>query len=242
MMLVMLVIVTSARTFFIVVMMLVMLVIVASARTFFIVVMMLVHHFLQLRLKTALMNDGIQYLFAAQLFPRGGDQIGKRIFVTDNVNGTTQLFLRNIRGTAENDGRGIFQLIIIKFAEILSVDLTLRGVCHGYRRTQLSSLTQCIFDRTDNVTEFADSTGLNEYTVGRKLVQHLGERFGKITHQRAADTTRVHLGDLHTALLQKAAIYTDLTKLIFNENQFFAAIGFSDQLFNQRGLTCAQKT
>ena len=57
----------------------------------------------------------------------------------------------------------------------------------------------------------------------------------------AADAARGHLGDLDAGLLQKAAVDVDLAEFVLDQHELFAAVGFRDQLFDERGLAGAQK-
>ena len=74
-----------------------------------------------------------------------------------------------------------------------------------------------------------------------ELVKNLNESLGEIADKRAADTARVHLGDLNACILKETAVDTDLTELIFYKNELFAHVRFLDELLDKSGLTCAKK-
>ena len=73
------------------------------------------------------------------------------------------------------------------------------------------------------------------------LLDNLSQSLAKITHQTAANTAGVHFGDVDTGILQKTAVNTDFTELIFNEHQLLALVGLRDHLFDQGCFAGTQK-
>ena len=93
-----------------------------------------------------------------------------------------------------------------------------------------------------HVAELAHAGGLDEDAVGGIVADDLLQRLSKVAHQAAADAAGVHLGDLDSGLLEEAAVDADFTKLILNEHNFLACIGFLDHLLDESGLASTQET
>ena len=74
------------------------------------------------------------------------------------------------------------------------------------------------------------------------LLKDLNQRPSEIANQRAADAAGVHLVDLNSRLLHKAAVDADLAEFVLNEDELFSGIGFLDHLFDQGCLASTQKT
>ena len=74
------------------------------------------------------------------------------------------------------------------------------------------------------------------------LVNNLLQCFSEISHQGAADTAGVHLGNVDAGILQEAAVNSDLAKLVFNQHQVLTGISLRDHFLNESGLTRTQKT
>ena len=142
-------------------------------------------------------------------------------------------------GPGEDDGPGGLDLVVVKLAEVLHVDLHLGGVGHGDKGVELHVwlVTDGVLHRHDDIRELAHAGGLNEDAVGIKLRFYLLQGAIKVAHQRAADAPRGHLGDLYPGVLQKAAVNGDLAELVFDEHQLFALIGLRQQLFDEGGFS-----
>ena len=74
-----------------------------------------------------------------------------------------------------------------------------------------------------------------------ELRHDLFESLVEVADEGAADAARGHLGDLDAGLLEKAAVDVDLAEFVLDQHELFAAVGFRDQLFDERGLAGAQK-
>ena len=184
---------------------------------------------------------GIQNNLAVKGIPGGGDNGSLGIMLAKKRHGGGQLFLVHARGSAENDGTRIFDLVTVKLAKVLHVDAALGGI--GYRNKTVENhiVRKHTFHRADNIGKFAHARGLDENAVRVELTKHLAKRLGEVTHKAATDATAVHFGNLNARLFEESAVNTDLTELIFDKNGFFACICFRQKFFDQRGFARAQK-
>ena len=157
--------------------------------------------------------------------------------------GGGQLILGDVVCVAEHDAVRALDLVVEKFTEITHIQLALARVYHnGCAVERSGAVLRHVLDGADDVGQFADSRRLDEDTVRRKVGQHLMKRFAEITNERAADAPLIHLGDLYAAFFEKAAVNADLTKLVLDQYDLLRAICLGEQLFDQRGLTRAEKT
>ena len=78
--------------------------------------------------------------------------------------------------------------------------------------------------------------GLDDDAVGGVVGQHLLQGGAEVAHQGAADAAGVHLGDLHTGVLEKTAVDADLAELVFDEDDLLTVEGLVQQLFDESGL------
>ena len=180
-------------------------------------------------------------LRAAELVPGGGDQRGGGVLAADQLHGLLELFLLHAAGAAEDDAVCGLDLVVVELAEVLHIHPHLGGVRHGDGGAQHGLMLGGTLHGDNDVAELAHAGGLDQNAVGMVLLDDLLQSGGKVAHQRAADAAGVHLGDLNAGVLQKAAVDADLTELVFDQNQLLAGIGLLDQLFDQRGLACAEK-
>ena len=164
-------------------------------------------------------------LGAGELVPGGGEDSRLGVVGTQHGYVGGQLGLVHVLGPAEEDSGGVLHLVVEELAEVLHIHLGLGGVHHG-----------------DDIGQLAHAGGLDDDAVGRIGIQHLLEGGAEIPYQGAADAAGIHLRDLDAGILQKAAVDADLTELVLNENEFFAAVGFADHFFDERGLAGAEKT
>ena len=206
--------------------------------------LMLGTHLLQHLVGQRHLLHGGQNGLAVDLIPRGGDDGGGGVLLPQHGCGGLQLLLTQLLGTAEDDGAGGLDLVIIELAEVLHVDLHLAGIGHGDKAVQLHvrHVLHGVLHRHDHVGELAYAGGLDEDAVGLELLVHFLQRLVEVAHQRAADAAGGHLADLHAAVLQKAAVNGDLAELVFNQHQLFALIGLGQQLLDERGLACAKES
>ena len=196
----------------------------------------------QCGLQRILLLHGLHKLLTGELLPWGGDDHSRGVLFPEHGHSGLKLILFHIRRSGEDNGSRIFNLVVIKFAKVLHVDLALGGVCHGYHAADLHILGFGTLYGLRHIAELANAGGLDENTVRMVFLHDLFQGLAKVTYQRAADAAGVHLRDLNAGLLQKAAIDTDLAELIFDEHDFLTGIDFLNQLFDERGLTSTQKT
>ena len=180
-------------------------------------------------------------LLAGQLTPRGSYDGSFFVMLPEHSYSVIQLILGDGIRAGKDDGRSGFYLVIIELAKVLHVDLDLAGVYHRNGIPKLYIVAGNLLHSADHIAKLAYAGGLDNNPVGRIGGNNLLQSFAEIAHQAAADTAGVHLGNVDSGILQKAAVNADLTKFIFDQHQLLALIAFGDHLFNKGGLTCAQK-
>ena len=144
-------IVMAAFTIVIVVMMLVVMfflifmvvvMIVMAALTIVIVVMMLVVMLMlsllfqlchQLCFQIGCTLDGCKNVLAIQFIPWSGNDGRLGIMLTNELHGLFQLVLRNITGSAQDNGSGMLNLIDKELSKILDIHLALGSIYNCYR-------------------------------------------------------------------------------------------------------------
>ena len=231
-------------------MLVVMVMVVAAAATLIVVMMMMMMMVLVLLLLGQLLQSsrqGIpafhsrQQLLAVQFVPRGRHNGGGGVLLPQQGHTGIQLFLAHPGRTAQNNGAGMLHLVIEELTEVSHIHLGLGGIHHGGKTVQHHIVHFQVLHRPDDIAEFAHTRGFNEDTVGVIGIHHLPQRLAEIAHQTATDAAAVHLGNVDARLLQKAAVNADLAKLIFNEDELLAGIGFCDQLLDEGRFASAQK-
>ena len=215
--------------------------------TLLIVVVMVVMMLCLVRQTFQLLLDGVtalhssQKLLAVQLIPRGGNDGGGGVVLTQKSNRLGNLGVVCALGMRENDTAGVLDLIVEELAKVLHVHLAFLDVGNRGKAVEENILDVNSLHCLDDVRELANARGLDENAIGMVLLQNLAQSLSKVAHQRAADASAVHFGHLNAGILHKSAVNADLAKLVLNENQLFAGIGFVQQLFDERGLASAQK-
>ena len=180
-------------------------------------------------------------LLARQLVPRSGYDGRNRVDLFYEFNGFGQLFGRAFVGMAEHYALCVFDLIVKKFAEVFHIHLAFCRVHDGGCGVDVR-----VFDFGGKrgayyVAELAYAGRFDDDSVRIKLFGHFVQSFFEVADQTAADTTAVEFVDLDAAFLQKAAVHAYFAEFVFNENHFFAVIGFFYKFFYERGFACAQK-
>lgn len=79
----------------------------------------------------------VQKLRAGELVPRRGDNGRLGVLFAQQCHGGGQLFFADVLRAAEDDGAGVLNLVIVKFAEVLHIQLYLARVGHGDEAGQL---------------------------------------------------------------------------------------------------------
>ena len=205
-------------------------------------VMMLVLHLSQGLSDGILPFHSLPQLLTGQLIPGGGYHRGVVVVFSQQRNGGIQLDLRNGIGSGQDDGRGGLHLVVVELTKVLHIDLDLAGIHDGNGVAQLHFVIGHLLHSGNNVGQLTHAGRLDDDPIGVIFLDDLGQRLTKIANQRAADAAGVHFGDIDAGILQKAAVNTDLTELIFDQHQLFALVGFLDHLFDKGSLTCTQET
>ena len=141
----------------------------------------------------------------------------------------------------EDDGGCMLDLVVIELAKVLHIHLALINVGNGGEAVKNCTVILGSLCRADNVRELTNARGLDDDSIGVILLKNLNKRLGKIANKRAADTAGIHLGNLDTCIGKEAAVNTDLTKLVLNENNLLTCICLFNQLLDKRGFTCAKE-
>jgi hypothetical protein len=180
-------------------------------------------------------------LLTVKAVPRGCNYNGILVMLTKKLYALGSLLLACRLCMRKHDSRRVSDLIVIKLAKVLHIHLTLFNVGNGGKAVKHSTVLLCALSRANNVRKLANARGLDNNSVGVVFLKHLNKRLGKITHKRATDTARVHLGDLNARIGKEAAVNTDLAKLILDENDLLTCICFFNQLLDKSGFTCSKK-
>ena len=215
-----------------------------------VMVMMVVMMFLMLiqlsgiqqSLMTVSTHDIIN-LFAGQLIPGCGDDTGMLITVLPyQLDGFIQTLFAEVLGTAQDDGTSAFQLVVIELTKILDIHPALGGIANGSQAAHFHfTFPQNGLDSSGNIRQLAYTGGLNDDTIRCILAEHITQCLAEITYQGAADAAGIHFCDFNAGILEEAAVNTDLTKFIFNEDDLFALQRAFQQLADEGGFTCTQK-
>ena len=184
----------------------------------------------------------LHQLTAGELIPRGRHNGGIGIMLPQHGNSVIQLLLGNSVRTGQDDRAGGFDLVIIKLAKILHIDLDLACVYHSHGTIQLYIFICHFFHGGDHIRQLAHAGGLNDDPVRSIVCDHLGQCLAKIAHQAAADTAGVHLRNVDPCILQKSAVNADLTKFVFDENELLTCVMLGYHFLDQGRLTGPQKT
>ena len=74
------------------------------------------------------------------------------------------------------------------------------------------------------------------------LVRNLFQRRAEISDKRTADASGVHLPDLYSGILQKSAVYADLTEFILDQDHLLPFQCVHQQLPDQRSFSRTKKS
>ena len=216
----------------------------AATVTVVVVVMMLVFDLShQIFRQSVATLHGSDDLAASKLIPGGGEDGRLGIFFPKEVDSAVQLGGVQLLGPGQDDGGGVFYLVVEELAKVLHIHLGLGGIYHSDEAVEVEAggLLLHPLHGSDHVRQLSHPRGLDHDAVRGIIGQHLLQSGAEIAYQGAADTAGVHLRDLHTGVFQKATVDPDLTELIFDEDDLLALKGLIQQLLNERGLTSAQK-
>ena len=235
-------VVLMAVTLIIVVMMLVVLVTAAALFTVIMVMMVLFFHLLELVFKGISVLHSLKNLLSGDSIPGSCYNLGFFIVLADKLDSLMELIFLNAVGAAENYAAGVFYLVIKKLAEVFHIHFALISVSYGDTAVKAEAFNVLVLYCLYYVAELTYTGRLNKDSVGSKLCNNFLESLSKIANEAAADAAGVHLGNIDTGLLQKAAVNSDFAEFVFYKNQFFAGINFLNKLFDKSCLTCTEET
>ena len=182
----------------------------------------------------------IKHILSIQIIPWGGDDAGIRIEFMDDIAVCGNDSLRAHLGAGKDDGIGRDDLIIEELLEVLMIDLTALGI-HN-RAVAVDRKTFYALDDPEDIGQLADTGRFNDDSVRMVLVQYLVERGLEITLQRAADTAAIDFIDDNAGFIEKSAVNTDFTELIFYKDNLLSLEYIFNQFLNQRCFASAEKT
>ena len=213
---------------------------------FLIVMVMMVMLMLLLKLLYSILKGvpslhSSQDILALKAIPRSGYDNRRLVVLTEKANALGNFLIPRGLSMRKNDAGGVRYLIVIEFAEVLHIHLTLINVGNGGKAVEMSTVLLGSLCRADNVRELTNARRLDDNSVGLVLLQHLNERLGEIANQRAADTAGVHLGDLNTRIGKKSAVDTDLAEFVLNKHDLFARVCLFNKFLYKCGFSCSQK-
>ena len=133
-------------------------------------------------------------------------------------------------------------LVVIKLTKVLHIHFALINVCNGSKAIKCCTVLLCSFCSTDNIRKLTNTRGLDNYSIRCVLLKHLNKSLGKITNERAANTTGVHLCDLDTRIGKEASVNTNLTKLVFDKHNLFTGICLGKKLLYQGCFTGTEES
>ena len=182
-------------------------------------------------------------LLAGQAGPVGRDDGGGGVFLLQQLDRGGDLGLRRVAGAAQNQAGSMADLVVVKFAEVLHIQLDLVDVGHRDKAVELDRQRRGhALDGAGHVGQLADAGRLDEDAVGVVGLDDLLERFAEVAHQAAADAAGVELVDLDAGFAHEAAVDADLAEFVLDQHELFAAERLMNELFDQRGLARAEET
>ena len=208
---------------------LIMIVVMMAAFTFLIMIMVMMLVMLLLQrfhrsMQGILMLHRFKDSLTVKKLPRRCYDRCRLIVLAKKCNCIGDLLIRDAARVRKNDGSCIADLIDIKLAKILGIHLAF--ICIGNRAEaiQHNGFRQNRGNGTHHVRKLTNAGGLDQNTVGMILLQNLRESLGKITNKRATDAARIHFRDVNARFAEKAAVDSDLTKFVFDQNDLLARI------------------
>jgi hypothetical protein len=161
------------------------------------------------------------------------------ILLSDESKSLLKLCIGGLVGVAEENAACILNLIAEELTEVLHIHLALVYVNYGNRAVDLGILKLSRKHGFRNVRELTNTRGLDENAVGRIFLNYLLESLAEVSDERAADASRVHLGDLDARVLEKSAVNADLAEFVLDKNDLLALVCFVDKAVDERSLARA---
>ena len=223
-----------------------MLVVVAAALVIVIMVMVVLmgmaHHLVGAQQALGAL-DHVQHLLAGEFIPGRGDDAGVFVVLAQKVDALLDALLSGVLGAAEDDGFGVFDLIDEEFAEVPGIHAALADIGNGGAALEVDFVAvHHVHHHAADVGQLAHAGGLDDDAIGMIGIDQLVQRAAEVAHQRAADAAGVQFGDLDAGIAHEAAVHADLAVFVLQQNHLFTLEGAAQQLFNQRGLACAEET
>jgi hypothetical protein len=202
----------------------VMVVMVLAAAGFVMMMLMLFpdmgHHLFHHLFQGVRPLNGLQYCLSVQPGKRSGDDYRLRIMLPDQVHTFLDPFRADFIRSAQQNRPRIFDLIDKKFTEIPNIHLCLCGIHHCHRTVHLHvQISRHIFHSPKHIRQLPHTGRLDQNPLRRISLDHFLQGRTEISHQRAADTSGIHLLDLDSRFLQESAVYADLAELIFDQHR-----------------------
>ena len=179
---------------------------------------------------------------AVNLLPRGSNKNGIGILLSYESNAVGELTLSGLSGVGKDDGGCVLNLVIIELAKVLHIHFALVDIDNNGVGAKLCIGAVNTLYSLDDIGELSDTRWLNDDAVGMEFVKHTAKCGGKITDKRAADTARIHLGNLDARIAEEAAVNTDFAKLIFDKDELFTRISLGNKLLYKSGLSRTEKS
>ena len=180
-------------------------------------------------------------VLTVKIVPRGCHDSGIGIVLTEKLNALGDLVILGSLGMRKNDCRGVSDLVVIELAKVLHIHLALVDIGNGGKGVESGVLPLNGLSGSNNIGKLTDAGGLDNNAVGIVLLKHLSQGLRKIADERAADTARIHLGDLDTGIGKEAAVDRNIAELVFNKNYLFAGVSLLDQLLYKSGFSGAEE-
>ena len=181
-------------------------------------------------------------ILAVKIIPRGGHDSGIGVVLAKKLNALGDLMILGVLSMRKNDCRGVRDLIVIELAKVLHIHFALINVGNGREGIESGILTLDGFGGTDNVRKLTNARGLDNNAVGIVLFEHLCQCLRKIADKRAANASRIHLGDLNTGIGKEAAVDRNVAEFVFYENYLFTGVSLFDQLLYKCGFPGAEES
>ena len=184
---------------------------------------------------------GLQDLHAVQLRHGRRDHGRVLVMLPDQLHAVLNLpGAGNIRPAQDNCGR-MLDLIDEEFTKVLHIYLRLARIHDRNQRTNLAVRPADRACRAYHVAQFSHAAGFDQDPVRMIGLQYLLQRLAEITHQTAADASAVHFCYLYAGFFHEAAVDSDFTEFVFNQDDLLPCIGVLQQFLDQRCLACSQK-
>jgi hypothetical protein len=197
---VMMVLVATALAIFIVIVVMMLMLIVVVVMLVMIVVMMsangasiLFDQSFNVSLERGFLLERADKRVYRELVCGGSDDNRIDILLSDERESLLKLCIGGLVGVAEENAACVLDLIAEELTEVLHIHLALVYVNYGNRAVDLGVLKLGSKHGFCNVRELSNSRGLDENAVGRIFLNYLLESLAKVSDERAADASRVHL-------------------------------------------------